>query len=132
MNNDLNNENQIRHLVENWAKAVRSKDINGILAHHSEDIVMFDVPPPFKSVGIDAYRKTWDTFFVATQLGIFDIEELHITSDDQIAFCFATMKCSDRNKSGEFEELNFRLTIGLKKINNEWVVIHEHHSIPAL
>ncbi len=24
---------------------------------------MFDVPPPFKSVGLDAYRKTWDLFF---------------------------------------------------------------------
>jgi len=131
MNNDLDNETQIRQLVENWAKAVRNKDIKAILAHHSDDIVMFDVPPPFKSAGIDAYRKTWDTFFAGTQLGIFDIQELQITCDEQVAFCFATMKCSDRNKSGEFEDLYFRLTIGLKKINNDWTVVHEHHSIPA-
>ncbi len=60
------NEDQIRQLVENWAQAVRNKDIETILAHHSDDIVMYDVPKPFQSVGIDAYRKTWVIFFAYT------------------------------------------------------------------
>ena len=125
------NEEQIHDLVENWAKAVRGKDIPMILAHHFKDIVMFDVPPPFQSVGIDAYKKTWDTFFAGTQLGIFDIQELHITAGEDVAFCFAALKCSNRNGSGEFKDLDFRLTIGLKKIHNEWTIMHEHHSIPS-
>jgi hypothetical protein len=29
------------------------------------------------------------------------------------------------------DELDFRLTMGLKKIAGEWVVVHEHHSVPA-
>lgn len=41
------NEAQIRELVENWAKAVRNKDMNTILANHSDNIVMYDVPKPF-------------------------------------------------------------------------------------
>ena len=40
------NEAAIRDLVENWARAVRSKNIDGILANHSPDVLMFDVPPP--------------------------------------------------------------------------------------
>jgi ketosteroid isomerase-like protein len=56
-------ENEIRMLLENWASAVRARNLNGILAHHSPEILMFDVPPPFVSRGIEAYRKTWDTFF---------------------------------------------------------------------
>jgi ketosteroid isomerase-like protein len=126
------NEAQIRQLVENWAKAVRNKDIDAILAHHSEDIVMYDVPEPFQSVGIDPYRKTWDLFFAFTKSGVFDIQELHITADENVAFCFAKMKCEDKSKSEEFVPLDFRLTIGLKKINNQWTIIHEHHSIPAV
>ena len=125
------NEAQIRQLVENWAKAVRNKDIDAILAHHSEDIVMYDVPEPFQSVGIEAYRKTWDLFFEFTKPGVFDIQELHITTDENVAFCFAKMKCEDKSKTVEFVPLNFRLTIGLKKINNQWTIIHEHHSVPA-
>ena len=125
------NEAQIRQLVENWAKAVRNKDINAILAHHSDDIVMYDVPEPFQSVGIDEYRKTWDLFFAYTKPGVFEIRELHVIADEWVAFCFAKMKCEDKSKSVEFEPLDFRLTIGLQKINNQWTIVHEHHSVPA-
>jgi ketosteroid isomerase-like protein len=61
------NEIQIRQLIEDWAAAVRSGNIPKILAHHSDDIVMYDVPEPFQSIGIEAYRKTWDTFFAYTR-----------------------------------------------------------------
>jgi ketosteroid isomerase-like protein len=127
----MNNESQIRMLIENWALAVRNKDMDGILAHHAADMVMYDVPPPFQSAGIEAYRKTWDTFFKYTKRGIFDIRELHVIAGDQVAFCYATMKCSDKSDTGEFVELPFRLTIGLKKTANQWVIVHEHHSVPA-
>lgn len=127
----MSNEEQIRALVENWAAAVRNKDMEGILAHHSDDMVMYDVPPPFQSVGIEAYRNTWDIFFKYTRPGVFDMQELHIVAGEDVAFCYATMKCSDKSDSGEFVELPFRLTIGLKKIANKWVIVHEHHSIPA-
>ncbi|HVZ98161.1 MAG TPA: nuclear transport factor 2 family protein [Chitinophagaceae bacterium] len=131
LTNTKENEIQIRQLVENWAQAVRNKDIETILAHHSADIVMYDVPKPFKSVGLDAYRKTWDTFFAFTKLGVFDIQQLHVIADENVAFCFAEMKCADKSNSAEFIELDFRLTIGLKKINNEWTIVHEHHSVPS-
>jgi uncharacterized protein (TIGR02246 family) len=131
MENTTNNETQIRQLVENWAKAVRNKDMDTILAHHAEDITMFDVPEPFQSTGIDDYRKTWDIFFKYTELGVFDIQQLKIVADENVAFCIATMKCSDKSDGGDYTTLDFRLTIGLKKINNQWTIVHEHHSIPS-
>jgi ketosteroid isomerase-like protein len=127
----MTNEAQIRLLIENWALAVRNKDMDGILAHHSADMVMYDVPPPFQSIGIEAYRKTWDTLFKYTKPGVFDIEELNIKAGEHIAFCYATMKCSDKSDSDEFVDLPFRLTIGLEKTDGQWVIVHEHHSIPA-
>jgi uncharacterized protein (TIGR02246 family) len=131
MENATNNEILIRQLVENWAKAVRNKDMGNILAHHADDIVMFDVPEPFQSIGIDAYRKTWDIFFKYTEPGVFDIQQLKVIADENVAFCIATMKCSDKSAGGDYVPLDFRLTIGLKKINDEWTIIHEHHSIPS-
>lgn len=125
------NELLIWQLIENWAKAVRNKDIEKILAHHANDIVMFDVPEPFQSIGIEEYRKTWDLFFAYTKQGVFDIETLEVFADENIAFCYATMKCEDKSDTPDFIELPFRLTIGLKKINNQWTIIHEHHSIPG-
>ncbi len=125
------NEIQIKQLVENWAKAVRNKDIDGVLAHHSPDFVMYDVPPPFQSVGLDAYHKTWELFYTYTKPGVFDIQKLHITAGEDVAFCFAKMKCEDKSVTEDFVPLDFRLTIGLKKIKGQWTITHEHHSIPA-
>ena len=133
-NNPVNankNEVEIRQLIEDWAAAVRKEDIGSILAHHDDHMVMYDVPPPFQSVGIEAYRKTWDLFFTFTRPSVFDIQELHIVADENVAFCFTAMKCADKSNSIEYEELDFRLTIGLKKINGQWTIVHEHHSVPS-
>ena len=124
-------EREIRQLIEDWAAAVRRADMEGILAHHSRDVVMYDVPPPFQSIGIDAYRKTWDTFIACTKPAVFDIQELHIVADRRVAFCYATMKCGDKSNSAEYVDLDFRVTIGLSKINDQWTIVHEHHSVPA-
>ena len=48
-----------RDLIERWAAAVHAGELDTVLAHHADDIVMFDVPPPHQGVrGIDAYRET--------------------------------------------------------------------------
>jgi len=125
-------EATIRELVEKWASAVRARDLQGILANHSPDILMFDVPPPLASKGLEAYTKTWDLFFSwSDDPVIFDIKSMDITASSDVAFVAALMRCAGTEKSGERIELEFRLTIGLRKIGQQWMVLHEHHSIPA-
>jgi uncharacterized protein (TIGR02246 family) len=126
------NEAAIRDLVENWASMVRRKNIDGILANHSPDVLMFDVPPPMQSKGIAAYKKTWNLFFSWSQdPGVFDIREMNITAGDDVAFVTALMRCAGTEPNENKTELEFRLTIGLRKLNGQWMVTHEHHSIPA-
>ena len=125
-------ETAIRELVENWARAVRVKNLNGILANHSPDILMFDVPPPVQSKGIEAYKNTWDPFFSwSRDFGVFDFTEMNITAGNDVAFVAALMRCAGAEANGNKIELEFRLTIGLRKIGGQWIVMHEHHSIPA-
>jgi len=131
-NDTAKDEAAIRELVERWARAVRARDFDGILSHHSADILMFDVPPPLLSRGIDAYRKTWDPFFAwSDEPVVFDIEQMEITAGRDVAFVVALMRCAGTEKSGERITLDFRLTIGLRKTGGQWTVVHEHHSIPA-
>ena len=130
--NRTTDEAAIRELVESWARAVRAKDFDGILANHSADMLMFDVPPPVQSKGIEAYRKTWDLFFSwSDDPVVFDIKDIDITAGTDVAFVAALMRCAGTEKDGERIELEFRLTIGLRKIDGQWMVLHEHHSIPA-
>src|SRR4029077_4909393 len=60
-------ESEIKALIEAWADAVPRHDLPAILAHHDNDIVMFDVPPPLQSRGLAEYKKTWDLFFAYHQ-----------------------------------------------------------------
>jgi ketosteroid isomerase-like protein len=56
----------LRELIARWSKAVRDEDFAGIRADHDPNMLMFDVPPPFLSRGIDAYMATWQTFFASS------------------------------------------------------------------
>jgi uncharacterized protein (TIGR02246 family) len=123
----------VRNVIESWAAAVRRRDLEGILRNHSSDIVMFDVPPPFQSKGIEAYKKSWGSFFSWSSDPIpFDITEMNITAGADVAFVVATMHCAEPGANGEQIDLNFRLTIGLRKIGGQWTITHEHHSVPAV
>lgn len=133
VSNTATDEAAIRTLVEEWMRAVRARDLPGILARHSPDIVMFDVPPPLEARGIEAYRRTWDPFFAwSDEQVVFRSTEMQITAGSEVAFVWALMRCAGTERSGERLELDFRLTIGLQKIAGQWTVTHEHHSIPAI
>ncbi|MGH7711978.1 MAG: YybH family protein [Gemmatimonadaceae bacterium] len=116
-------ERQIRTLIEEWAQAVRDVDMERILANHTDDILMYDVPPPLQSKGIAAYKKTWDLFFTNSRggPGSFDLSELEITAGDVVGFAHALV-----NVSGS----TARLSMGLKNVGGTWFIAHEHHSYP--
>jgi uncharacterized protein (TIGR02246 family) len=127
-------ETQIRKLIERWANAVHAGDLETVLADHSEDIVMFDVPPPYDGVrGIDAYRKTWPPFFVwQSQGAAFEIVSLEVTAGTDVAFAHALLRCGTQEELEANPENRLRLTVGLRKDGDRWVVTHEHHSFPLV
>src|ERR687891_2085457 len=96
-------EEQIRRLIEAWAEAVHSGDMAGVLADHSGDIVMFDVPPPHEGVrGIDAYRETWPPFFEWQARGAsFEIVSLDVTVGDRVAYAHALLRCGTPQELAE-------------------------------
>jgi len=123
-------ESEIRALLEAWAAAVRRHDMPAILAFHTRDIVMFDLPPPLQARGLDEYKKTWDLFFQYHKVSqAFDIEELSVVASDGVGFAFGLMRCGASPDPGGFL---FRVTIGLRQSEGEWRVVHEHHSLPAV
>src|SRR5260370_35592305 len=90
-------ESEIKALIEAWADAVRRHDLPAILAHHNDDIVMFDVRPPRQPRGMAAYKKTWDLFFAYHQPGqACDVEELQMCVADTVAFAPSIMRSGPR------------------------------------
>lgn len=127
-----NSEAEINDLFLQWVKAVRAEDLAGIRANHAADILMFDVPPPFVSRGLDAYMETWKTFYSSQARPIeFRFEETHITAGSDVGFLTAIGHCGYVER-GEKTDLMFRLTMGFRKESEKWQIVHEHHSLPAL
>jgi uncharacterized protein (TIGR02246 family) len=128
----VDDEKQIRTLIERWAGAVHEADLDTVLADHADDIVMFDVPPPENGVrGIGQYRDSWPPFFTWQRQGAsFDIVELDVTAGADVAFAYALLRCGRPEELREDPANRLRLTIGLRKEDGNWVVAHEHHSFP--
>jgi uncharacterized protein (TIGR02246 family) len=123
---------QIRTLIEKWAKAVHIGDLDGVLADHAIDIVMFDVPPPEDGVrGMQAYRETWPGFFEWQREGaVFEIVSLDVIAGDDVAYAYALLRCGVPEELASEPNNRLRLTLGLRKQDGRWVVAHEHHSFP--
>jgi ketosteroid isomerase-like protein len=121
---------EIRDLVEAWTVAVNRCDLDGVIAAHGGDVVMFDVPEPHRGVrGIDAYRSTWPPFFEWIRSGArFEIDELHVEADRDVAFAWALLRCGTESDLAAAPHRRLRLSLGLRRDDPGWQIVHEHHS----
>jgi ketosteroid isomerase-like protein len=126
-------EAEVREVITNWVAAVATQDLDGTLAHHAQDMVQFDVPPPYQGLrGIDAYRDSWPMFFdwQRDNDGIFEMVELNVVAGADVAFAYGLLRCGTVADLAENPDNRLRFTAGLRRVDGSWVVVHEHHSFP--
>ena len=120
-------ETQVRTIVERWAQAISAGDRPAILAHHSEDILMYDFPATVR--GLRDYDSTWDFFFANPRGPItFEPRDIDVTAGADVAFASCMIRC-DGTSAGPLE---LRLTTGLRRVDADWTITHEHHSVPTV
>lgn len=126
----MSDAEEIGDLARRWAAAVHAGDLDAVLADHADDIVMFDVPPPHRGVrGLAAYRETWPPFFEWQRSGaVFEIDEIEVVAGEDVAFAYALLRCGTPDELAERPDQRLRLTLGLRREGERWVVVHEHHS----
>jgi uncharacterized protein (TIGR02246 family) len=121
---------QVRESIEAWAQALRAKDINALMAHYAPDIVTFDLMP-LQCLGADAYRKNFEAWFAAVQGPIdYEIRDLRLTRRDDVAFCHYLGRVKSTRVNGTKTDYWVRVSMGLQKMNGQWMVTHEHVSVP--
>jgi uncharacterized protein (TIGR02246 family) len=128
----VSDDEQIRQLIHRWAEAVHRGDLPGVLERHTDDIVMFDVPPPEQGVrGVDAYSATWPPFFDWQASGAsFEIVELEVVAGPDVGYAYALLRCGTTDDFAVHPDRRLRLTLGLQRREGRWQVQHEHHSFP--
>lgn len=129
--NTTTDEAQIRTLLDERGKAVRSKDINGVMSHIAPDILSFDVVTQLQSEGSDAARNRAREWFSSFEGPIgYEIRDLSISTGDRVAFCHSLNRISGTKGDGGKIDMWVRATLCLRKVEGQWLVMHEHQSVP--
>lgn len=127
---DLNE--QIVQRMQDWKKAFEAKDVDGMMSFYAEGEAFsaFDLMPPIEFHGGDMWRENWVNFFAAWQGELrleFDALEVHATDD--LAFVRSFVRLVG-TMYGEQVDLWTRVTNCFRLIDGEWLMIHDHVSVP--
>lgn len=115
-----------------WKKAFEAGDLNGIMAVYSPDVVAYDVVPPLQFSGADAYRKDYANF-LAQFKGHVRVTEphIHIEQSGDVAYAFGVERLRGTTKEGNPVDVWVRFTDGWRRDKGQWLIAHEHVSVPV-
>lgn len=125
-------ETAVRARIERLGRAIRDKNLDVLMSFYASDVVVFDVFPPLETRGAPAYRNNFEHWFSSVQGPIeYQMQGLDITpcGSHVISRCISHIKA--RSKAGESMEYSVRVTSVFESRDGEWLVTHEHISIPA-
>jgi ketosteroid isomerase-like protein len=123
----ITDKEQIRELINDWAKATREGDDDAVLSNHSSDVLIFDVLAPLQYKGATKYRKSWDEWRPTDEgEALFEIHELGITAGDTVAFAHCLIECGKKPNTDWV-----RTTFCLQKTDSKWMITHQHSSMPV-
>ena len=129
-----NDEAEIRALLDRWAKAFEARDIDGIMSNYApgDAVVAYDIGPPLQYKGKEAYRKDY-LEFLAQYDGPIHVEyrDMRIVNSGDVGFVHALEQFSGKLKNGQQSDMWLRYTGGLRKMNGNWLIVHDHVSVPV-
>src|SRR5260370_38465832 len=106
-----NDETAIKRVIEGGVNAVRNKDSGGVMSLYAPEVVSFDIVPPLRYVGADAFRNVWEEVFSSFQGPIgYEIHDLNITVGDDVAFAHSLNRISGTMNNGQKTALWLRWT----------------------
>jgi ketosteroid isomerase-like protein len=127
-------KHNIQLLFDRWKAAFEAKDVNGVMSIYAPGATLtaYDVVPPLQFKGADEYRKDYSNFFAQFDGPIrVEVPDMHIEAGPGVAFVYGLERMTGKLKDGTPIDMWMRYTEGLKYMNGQWRVVHEHISVPA-
>jgi len=124
-------EAKIRQLIVDQASPICAKDLDRIMAHYANDVINFDVKPPFQTKGADAWRQTWAVclpyFPDSTRV---ETRDLRVVVSGDLALAHWLWRFTGMEKDHPAMQTWIRSTGGYQRIQGRWRIVHEHCSVP--
>jgi ketosteroid isomerase-like protein len=125
---------EIQDVIESRQTRLAAGDVKGMLESYAPHVVQYTLAPPLGAVtdssdpsGIEQWVATFEAPPVRA------VTQLEITADGDVAFATSidSMTATPRGGSEPFT-LWYRVTVGLRRLDGKWLIVHEHASVPFL
>jgi ketosteroid isomerase-like protein len=122
----------IQETIEARYDRLAEGDVVGMLASYAPKVVQFNLAPPLGgwTEGNDPGQlQQWLTTFEAPPRR--RVTQLEITASDDIAFTTSidSMTAIPKGSDSPFT-MWYRMTLGLRRMDGRWLIVHEHSSVP--
>jgi len=121
----------IRQRLDNLAKAISAKDIDGIMPLYAPDLVSYDIAPPLSYFGAEGKRRAWREAFASLTAIAYEISDLKVTTNGELAFVHSINHVNGTLANGQVIDVRVRWTACFRRIDGSWLVVHDHVSVPA-
>lgn len=129
-NTHTTNEAQIYQLIGDQQRAICTKNVEQIMSRYANEIILFDVKPPFQTKGKEAVRQLWeeslpyfpDSFEMETR-------DLTIAVNDNLATAHWLFHFKGEQDHPAMQ-MWMRATAVCQKNQDGWQILHEHISVP--
>ncbi|ACZ87693.1 YybH family protein [Streptosporangium roseum] len=124
-------EAKIRKQVDKIVEGIQAKDLERLKQLYATDVVSFDVEPPLQHVGIAAKLKNWAKVFTFFQDATYEVRDLTLIVDENVAFGHGFGRLSGTLKNGTATSgMWVRATFCFRKIDGDWLIAHDQVSVP--
>lgn len=128
----MDDETAIRTLIQDRTTAMRTGDAETICSSYAPDAVVFSLAPPLvqppNGTRDIAQLQAW---FAEKGGSVWaEVRDLRVTVDGDLALCTSLDSMGAPPDSPQPFTLWYRSTLGLRRTDRQWRIVHEHTSTP--
>lgn len=122
----------LRRRLDDIAHAIRHRNVDLLMTYYASDVDVFDVRPPLSVHGEAGYRENFEKWLGSFEgpLG-FELHGVRIVPGEGAAFSHYLALVTGPRPQGRTSGYWVRGTTCFERRDGEWLVSHEHISMPA-
>lgn len=123
----------VHERVDSLVDAIRSRNLDQVMSHYLPDVVVYDLTAPLDVRGVGEYRKKFQRWFAALAGGIhYEMVDVDISPGRSEAVVHCLNHITGTRSGGARLDYWVRVTSGWKKVDGQWLIAHEHISMPSM
>lgn len=124
-------EQELLRVIENFTDAIEKKDLEMIMSFYAPEIVAFDMMTALKYEGTSDWRKVWQQALPMMDGHLTsEMRDLSIDVAQDVAICHSLINVKLTGGSLNHDTW-MRWTAGFHRTNGNWLITHEHTSVPV-